>query len=98
MAVLTSKDNKELVVTCKCGCKASFSLRIDDEWKDEDYYALLCFMKSNYNTEYNLNVWRAFKIKMRKIWTILRGKDYCYSDTIMSRADFEEFKAYVNRF
>ena len=25
-------------------------------------------------------------------------KDYCYSDTVMTKADFEEFKQFVNQF
>ena len=38
-------------------------------------YAFLCFLKGNFYTEYNNNPWRAFRVKMRKIWHILRGKD-----------------------
>ncbi len=98
MAVLMTKDKKELIVTCDCGCGQSFHLCIDDEDKDEDLYFFLCFMKNNCDTEYDKNPWRAFKIKMKKIWFILRGKDYCYSDTVMRKADLEEFKAYVNQF
>ena len=55
-------------------------------------------MKSNSDSEYYKNPWRAFKIKMKKIWFILRGKDYCYSDTVMTKEDFEVFKEYVNQF
>lgn len=43
-------------------------------------------------------IWQVFKRKIKKIWCILRGKDYFYSDTIMSEADFEEFKKYINQF
>ena len=25
-------------------------------------------------------------------------KDYCYSDTIMTKEDYEEFKSYINQF
>ena len=98
MAVLMTKDKKEIIVTCNCGCMASYHICVDDDWKDYDYYAFLCFMKSNDDTEYDKNPWRAFKIKMRKIWCILRGKDYCYSDTLMTKAEFEVFKEYVNQF
>ncbi len=98
MSVLMSKDRKDLIVTCDCKCGQSFSICIDDDWKDDDCYAFLCFMKNDCNTEHDKNPWRAFKIKARKIWFIIRGKDYCYSDTVMTRADFEEFKKYVNQF
>ncbi len=98
MSVFISKDKKELIVTCNCKCGQSFSICIDDECKDDGYYAFLCFLKNNFQTEYDKNPWRAFKIKMKKIWFIIRGKDYCYSDTVMIRAEFEEFKQYVNQF
>ena len=42
MSVLMSKDKKELIVTCDCKCGQSFSIYIDDDWKDMDYYAFLC--------------------------------------------------------
>lgn len=98
MAVFMTKDKKELIVTCDCGCEKSFHIAVDDSCKDLDYYGFLGFMKNNFDTEYDLNLWRAFKIKMKKIWCILRGKDYFYSDTVMKKADFEEFKRYINQF
>ena len=98
MAVFMTKDRKELIVTCDCGCMNSFYISVDDSCKDINHYGFLSFMKNNFYTEYSLNPWRAFKIKLKKIWCILRGKDYFYSDTIMKKADFEEFKRYVNQF
>ena len=103
MSVLMSEDKKELIVKCSCGCGQAFNIIIDadkDENRDtsHDLYAFICFMKNNCETEYDKNPWRAFKIKMKKIWFILRGKDYCYSDTVMSKKDFEEFKKYINQF
>ena len=98
MSILLTSDKKEIIVTCNCGCRAAFNIAIDDSWKDDDYYAFLCFMKANYDTEYDLTPWRAFKVKARKIWTILRGKDYCYSDVIMSKEEFQIFKEFINQF
>ncbi len=98
MSVLMTKDKKELIVTCNCGCGQSYSLIVDDDLKTDELYAFLCFMKCNFDTEYDKNPWRAFKIKLKKIWYIIKGRDYCYSDTVMTREDFEEFKRYVNQF
>ena len=98
MSVLMSKDRKELIVTCSCGCGQAYSICVDDSLQDDDYYAFLCFMKNNFQTEATMNPWKAFKIKMKKIWFILRGKDYCYSDTVMTKADFVELKEYINQF
>lgn len=41
---------------------------------------------------------RAFKIKMRKIWCILRNKDYYYSDVILTKEDFAELKRYLEQY
>ena len=98
MSVFMSKDKKELIVTCNCKCGQSFHITVDDEDRDSDIMFYLCYMKNNFDTEYDMNPWRAFKIKMKKIWFIIRGKDYCYSDTVMTKADFEEFKQFVNQF
>ena len=76
----------------------SLTITVDDEDRDSDIMFYLCYMKNNFDTEYDMNPWRAFKIKMKKIWFIIRGKDYCYSDTVMTKADFEEFKQFVNQF
>ena len=97
MSVLISSDKKELIVTCDCGCGQAFNIIIDRD-PDLDQYAYMCFMKNNFVTEYEKNPLRTLKIKLKKIWFILRGKDYCYSDTVMSKKDFEEFKRYINQF
>ena len=98
MAVLLSKDKKELVVTCDCGCMESFYMKVyEDRETDPGYYSYLSFMKSDDESE-SYGGWQVFKTKIMKIWCILRGKDYFYSDTIMSEADFEEFKNYINQF
>ena len=97
MAVFMTEDKQELIVTCNCGCMDSFCIKVYEE-EDCDLYGYAGFMKNDFNTEYDKNPWRAFKIKMKKIWCILCGKDYYYSDVIMTKEDFERFKAYVNRF
>jgi hypothetical protein len=98
MSVLMTKDKKEIVITCDCKCGQTFSISIDDTMEEDGYYAFLCFMKNNMDTEYDLNPWRAFKIKMKKLWYVIRGKDYFYSDTVMTREEFEVFKEYINQF
>ncbi len=96
MSVLMSKDKKEIIVTCKCGCMSACHILVDDEDKDFGLYSFLCFMKSDFDTE--IGPWEALKRKIRKIWCVIRNKDYCYSDIVMSIQDFEEFKRYINQF
>lgn len=33
---------------------------------------------------------------MKKIWAIIRNKDYYYSEICMTRKDFETFREYIN--
>lgn len=70
MSVLMTKDKKELIVTCKCHCEQGFHICIDNE--DDELYGFLCFMKGNFETESNLHFWRAYCIKMKKIWSKTR--------------------------
>lgn len=54
MSVLMTKDKKEIVVTCNCGCHNSFHILIDDDDKDWGQYAFMCFLKGNEKTERRL--------------------------------------------
>lgn len=96
MAVFISKDKTELLVTCNCGCEDSFHMRLYEEDKDYDIYGYMSFMKGNFYTDSNLSFWRVLCIKAKRIWRIIRNKDYCYSDTILSKSDIEEIKKYFN--
>lgn len=97
MSVFFTKDKQELIVTCNCGCEEAFHLKVNQD-EEDDFYSVLYFMKSNFDTEYAASPWWAFKIKMRKIWCILRNKDYYYSDVILTKADFEELKRYLEQY
>ena len=96
MAVMISEDKKDLIVTCKCGCDEGVHLHISHE-RDEDYYAYQCFTNGNfYRDQYGM--FGTLKNKLKKIWAIIRNKDYYYSDVVMSKKDFEWFKSWVNQF
>lgn len=97
MAVLKTDDNKELIITCKCGCHDSIHFRIDDEDAQYDYYALMSYMNGNfYKDQYGML--GILKEKLKKIWAIIRNKDYYYSDVVMNGEDFNRFKEYINQF
>ena len=95
MSVMISEDKKNLIITCKCGCSA-VHLTINHE-DDEDDYAYQCFMKSNFYDEQN-GMFGRLMDKLKKIWKIIRNKDYYYSDVVMNKEDFEQFKKWVNQF
>ena len=77
---------------------AVFKNFIDDElivsckcgWDGE--YAFLTYTNGNFYTQQ-----RPFFEKLKKIWAIIRNKDFYYSDIVLTKDDFNEFKEWVNR-
>ena len=98
MSVMVSEDKKELIVTCKCGCQDTIHIKVDDEDKEADYYAIQTYMNGNWYRDQDDRVLRCIGRKLKKIWTIIKNKDYYYSDVLMSREDFERYKEYINQF
>lgn len=94
MAVLKNKNGTEMYIDCKCGCDDGIRFKIHKD--DFDDYCWWTYTNGNYFSEYGETTWRVFCKKMRKIWAIIRNKDYYYSDIIMTKEEFEEFKEYVN--
>ena len=91
MSVLLNKTKDELIVTCDCGCDESFHIRLD---VDDETYALLSYMNSNWYAE-QTNCKNIIVAKLKKIWSIIRGKDYHYSDIIMSKEDLKTFADFI---
>ena len=98
MSVMISNDKKELIVTCKCGCQDTIHIKVDDEDKDADYYAIQTILSGNWYRDQDDRILRCSGRKLKKIWAIVRNKDYYYSDVLMSREDFRKYKEYVNQF
>jgi hypothetical protein len=94
MAVLFNKDKTEMIVSCKCGCEESVHIRIDAEYPD--YYAIWTYMNGSFYTDWKGRVFKTICRKLKKIWAIIRNKDYYYSDIIMSKVEFEEFREFIN--
>ena len=94
MSVLKTKDNKEMIISCGCGCGNSVHFKIVKE--DCDMYCLMTFTNGNWYRDQNDTILRVIERKIKKIISIIRNKDYVYSDLILTKEDFEEFKEYVN--
>lgn len=98
MSVMISNDKKDLIVNCKCGCENTIHIRLDDTDKDSDYYAIITYLNGNWYRDQDDRTLRTIGRKLKKIWAILRNKDYYYSDVLMSCEDFKTFKEYINQF
>lgn len=94
MAALKNKNGTEMFIDCNCGCDNGIRFRIDvDDW---DYYCFMTYTNGNFYKEQNDKLWRVFCKKFKKIWAIIRNKDFYYAELTMTKEEFEEFKEYIN--
>ena len=94
MAVLKNKDGTELLVDCHCGCNDGVRFSIDKE--DFDFYCFMCYTNGNFYKEQGEKFFRILCKKLKKIWAIIRNKDFYYADIYMNKDEFNEFKEYIN--
>ena len=51
MSVLKSEDDKDLIVTCRCGCDEGLHIRIEHEYindnPDSDIFCYITYLNSN---------------------------------------------------
>lgn len=94
MAVLKNKDGREMYIDCLCGCDQGIRFRIDKD--DLNYYCFMSYTNGKFYTEQSNTFYGTFRRKMRKIWAIIRNKDYRYSEIEMTKEEFDEFKEYIN--
>ena len=94
MAVLVSKNKDEVVVTCNCGCEEGVHLEVRD-WNDSDgKQAFLSLMTSKFYTD-QTTAFSRFCEKIKRIWCIIRNKEYCYFEIVMNENAIDEFKNFV---
>lgn len=93
MAVMKSKDGNNLIVDCSCGCDEGLRIRMDKF--DDETYSILTYTNGNFYRDQNEKFFRTLGKKLKKIWRIIRNKDYYYSEICMTKADFQELKDYL---
>lgn len=91
MAVLKNTKDNELIITCHCGCDDSVHISVEDF--PDGGYAFMTYMNGNFYSEQK----HPFIEKIKKIWAIIRNKDYFYSDIVMTKEEFDEFAKWVNQ-
>jgi hypothetical protein len=94
MAVMRSKNGKELMVDCECGCSEGVRIKVNTE--DFDMYFLVTYTNGNFYRDQNESIFGVIKKKLKKIYAILANKDYCYSEICMTKDDFKEFKEFIS--
>lgn len=94
MSILLNKEETELIATCECGCQNAVHLKIDQE--DQEMYCLMMWMNGNWYRDQEHKILRVIGRKLRKIWCIIRNKDFHHQEIIMNKEDFLRFREYVN--
>lgn len=94
MSVLKNKDGTELLVDCCCGCDEGIRFRVDKD--DFEYYCFMSYTNGHFYREQGDKLWIVLYKKMKKIWAIIRNKDFYYSEVTMTKDEFNEFKEYIN--
>lgn len=95
MAVMRSKDGKDLMIDCGCGCCDGIRLKIDKGTEYPNHYFLMTYTNSNFYRDANNNLKGVFLTKLKKIISIIKNKDYYYSDIRMNESEFREFQKYI---
>lgn len=86
----TMKDTKALF--CKCGCNNGVVLK----YEQEDGEAFLSLVASKFYMEQN-NFIKRFVEKCRRIWAVIRNKEFYYFDIWIEKEELQEFKDFVNK-
>lgn len=94
MATLKSKNNTEFIISCCDGCDEGIMFRAFED--DFDYYCIMTYTNGHFYALQDESMWRVFCKKLKKIWAIIANKDHYYSEIIMTKEDFNEFKEYIN--
>ena len=94
MAVLKNTDGTEMLVDCNCGCDNGIRFRIDKE--DFDYYCFMSYTNGKFYAEQGETAWHIFCKKLKKICAIIRNKDFYYTEMMLTKDEFNEFREYIN--
>ena len=64
MAVLKSKDNKDLLIDCSCGCDSFIRFRLE---KDDDYdmYMIMSYTNGTFYSEQRETIFYVIKKKLK---------------------------------
>lgn len=95
MSVMRDKKGDNLMVDCDCGCDEGLRIQVT---RFEDKYCILTYTSGTFYKDQNRTIWNVIATKFKKIWRILRNKDYCYSEIIMDKNDFKEFTEYLSEY
>ena len=89
-----TEDKTNLILDCKCGCDDAIKFKVD---ADADIIMFATLLTSKFYSKQE-NFIRRFADKVKRIWGVIRNKDYCYGEVVLTKEDFRAFKNYINQF
>ena len=101
MSVFINTEKDEIIATCGCGyeCENAIHIKIVKDEVEEDVepiFSYLAYMNGNFYRDQEDKAWMSIARKIKKIWAIIRNKDFYYSEIFMTKKDFIEFQKYIN--
>lgn len=97
MSILMNNERTELIATCNCGCEDTVHIRIaKEEIGHEPIFSYLTYMNGNFYRDQEDKIWVSAAKKLKKIYAIIRNKDFYYSEICMTKDDFLEFQKYIS--
>lgn len=88
---MKSKDEKYCGLYCSCGCAEGITFKVENVKEVGVHIGLV----SDTWRVYGLTGWDRFKAKCKRIWAILRNREYYYFDIFVGGEDINEFKEFV---
>ena len=93
--VYSNKEKTSLILDCSCGCGDGIEIQVAAEDDDDDSYAWIQIIASKWYTDQDTCRTRIAK-KAKKIWMIIRNKDYHHNEILMKKADWKDFVELIN--
>lgn len=91
--IVNEKSKRYKTMFCKCGCGNGVIIKSDN---DKDFGVSLQLVSNIFYTGYN-NRRNSIKEKIKRIWYIIKGKEYCYFDILIDKDELQEFKEFVEK-
>ena len=94
MSILINKDKTELFVETSCIDDSGIKFKIDKD--DYGWYCIMTYTNDSFYREQDDKIWKVIYRKLKKIWAIIRNKDFYYYDISLNKEDFDTFRDYIN--
>lgn len=56
----------------------------------------MSYTNGRFYAEQGETMWHIFCKKLKKIWAIIRNKDFYYTEMMLTKDEFDEFREYIN--